>query len=196
MSNSKVMVVYDDEEILFAFQQILEKDGYNCVKARTGADAIGKINSDGPRIAFVDMNLPDMGGLEALHQIKQIDQSTSVIIITGEITQEQMKSINLAGGDLLLKPLSINKIRKKLNEIHLVQPDAAKQVWYNSRVFSISKEQVLNTFEKQFIIEQLRRHNANIAASARASKMSRQNFYRLMTKHNIQLDRFRDATKS
>jgi len=52
--------------------------------------------------------------------------------------------------------------------------------------FNQAREQVISSFEKQYITEQLARHRGNVSAAARASGMSRQNFHRLLIKHKIQ----------
>lgn len=187
MSNSTVMVVYDDEKILFAFRQVLEKDGYSCVQAKTGSEAIKKFSKEHPRIVFVDMILPDISGLEVLRQIKQINQSIPVIMISSHrITRHENIAIELGACEFLSKPLSIEKVRKTLNKVISRKPNAvAKGTSMNGSAFSESKEKLLNEFERQFIRGQLIQHKGNITAASKASKMSRQNFYRLLLKHQI-----------
>jgi two-component system response regulator AtoC len=60
-----------------------------------------------------------------------------------------------------------------------------------SPVFSKSREHVLDEFEAQFLRHALSKHNGNVTEAARESKMTRQNFQRLMKKHGIRSDRFR-----
>jgi two-component system response regulator AtoC len=60
-----------------------------------------------------------------------------------------------------------------------------------SPVFSKSREHVLDAFEAQFLRHALSKHNGNVTDAARESKMTRQNFQRLMKKHGIRSDRFR-----
>ena len=60
-----------------------------------------------------------------------------------------------------------------------------------SQTFSKSRIDILNMFERQFVAEQLARHRGNVTAAARASKMTRQNLQRLMTKHRINAKKFR-----
>ncbi|MBI4428484.1 MAG: sigma-54-dependent Fis family transcriptional regulator [Ignavibacteriales bacterium] len=60
-----------------------------------------------------------------------------------------------------------------------------------SQTFSKSRIDLLNMFERQFVSEQLVKHHGNVTAAARASKMTRQNFQRLMTKHRLHAKQFR-----
>lgn len=193
MSSTKIMVVDDDDRIRFAFQQLLEKENYNCIEARSGTDAVMKFDLEHPQIVFLDILLPDINGLNVLRRIKEIDESVSVIIISGQMTfQDEMKAMNFGAFESLSKPFSVSKIREVLCEVRLSReklsvhsrPD-------NGPTFSESKEKILNKFEKRFVKQQLLSHNGNITAAAKASQMSRQNFYRLLVKHNIELERFR-----
>lgn len=194
MSSSKIMVVDDDEKILFAFQQVLEKDGYSCIKVKKGIEAIRKFEQDRPQIVFLDLILPDISGLEVLRQFKQINRSIPVIVISSQrIKQNIMSAMRLGAFEFLIKPLSILKVRETLNKaITLLKNKPSKEKTPKNPVFSESKEKVLNKFEKQFINKQLIRYNGNITAAAKASKMSRQNFYRLLIKHQIKPDELND----
>jgi len=58
-------------------------------------------------------------------------------------------------------------------------------------VFSKSRRFVLVQFEKQFVADLLTKHRGNVSAAARASRMTRQNLQRLMTKHKIRAESFR-----
>src|SRR3990172_5628808 len=58
-------------------------------------------------------------------------------------------------------------------------------------VFSKSRRLVLVQFEKQFVADLLTKHRGNVSAAARASRMTRQNLQRLMTKHKIRAESFR-----
>ncbi len=61
----------------------------------------------------------------------------------------------------------------------------------SSTVFKDARDMILAKFEKQFLEQQLRNHSGNVAAAARASKMSRQYFQRLMEKHGVRAGHFR-----
>jgi len=60
-----------------------------------------------------------------------------------------------------------------------------------SQTFSKSRVDILNMFERQFVLERLAKHHGNVTAAARASKMTRQNLQRMMTKHRINAKKFR-----
>ena len=57
--------------------------------------------------------------------------------------------------------------------------------------FAKSRDRVLATFEKQYLLSQLTKYHGNVTASAKASGMTRQNFQRLMTRNKITARRLR-----
>lgn len=58
--------------------------------------------------------------------------------------------------------------------------------------FHESREHAIDRFERDFVLDQLARHHGNVTAAAAASRMTRQNFQRLMTKHEIRAEKFRE----
>jgi len=62
-----------------------------------------------------------------------------------------------------------------------------------SQNFGEARDYVLNLFEAQFVTAQLNRVNGNVTLAAKNSSMTRQNFQRLMKKHNILSEEFRNS---
>ena len=59
--------------------------------------------------------------------------------------------------------------------------------------FQLGRAKVLDQFEKQFVIDTLTKFHGNVTASAEASGMTRQNFQRLMVKHDVRGEKFREG---
>ncbi len=113
LHSRKVLVVDDDEKILFAFQEVLKRDGYKTLVAKNGDEALEKLSSEHPAIVFMDITMPKLDGLEALKRIKEKNESTPVIIITGYGTmQTAVKAMQLGAYEYLTKPLDVEKIRE------------------------------------------------------------------------------------
>ncbi len=122
----KILIVDDDEKILFAFRDLLKKDGHACVEAKDGLEALERIQSDLPDLIFMDITMPKLNGIKTLKKIKELDYMIPVIIITGEGTMETaISAMKLGAFQYLMKPLSIQTIRNELNKIQvsLKSPD-------------------------------------------------------------------------
>jgi two-component system response regulator AtoC len=108
----KILIVDDDEKILFAFQEVLKAEGYQSIVARNGEEALSKIASGHPAAVFMDITMPKLDGLEALRRIKQRSPAIPVVLITGFGTmQTAIKAIQFGAFEYLTKPLDVNKIR-------------------------------------------------------------------------------------
>lgn len=66
----KVLLIDDEAAILEVFKQALEQQGIEVVTALTAVDGMDKARTQHPDIIFMDQILPDMGGNEALQQLK------------------------------------------------------------------------------------------------------------------------------
>jgi DNA-binding NtrC family response regulator len=137
MDPAKILIVDDDEKILFAFRNMFEKEGFLCIDATDGDEALKKINSEQPRLVFMDISMPNLDGLEALRQIKNKLASLPVIIITGQGTMKTaIKAMQLGAFDYLTKPLSVAKIREvaqqALQSAQRPAPETARKVHFNA----------------------------------------------------------------
>lgn len=117
MSDKKIMIVDDDNEIIYAFKEVINKSGYTSIEAQDGLQALEKVVAEQPQIVFMDIAMPKLNGLEALSRIKENCPNLPVIIITGQGTiQTAIKAMQLGAFDYLIKPISIAKVRKLMND--------------------------------------------------------------------------------
>ena len=117
MDETKILVVDDDEKILFAFHEVLEKEGYTSIEARDGKEALEKFVTEQPRVIIVDVVLPDWDGLELMRHLKQENESIPVIVITGQsLKHKEEKARRLGAFQYLTKPLSGAKVREAIRQ--------------------------------------------------------------------------------
>lgn len=127
-SEIKVLVVDDDEKIVFAFNEVLTKDGYGCIVAKDGEEALEKTLTLHPHVVFMDITMPKLNGLDALQKIKLKHPSIPVVLITGYGTmQTAVKAMQHGAFEYLTKPLDISKVRDVLQRaLSSVTNDAAR----------------------------------------------------------------------
>jgi len=118
MNRDKILIIDDDEKIQFAFHSLMEKEGFEGVKATNGSAALDLIKSNHFTAIFLDLALPDMDGLKILELIRNIDKIIPVIIISSMVTSQGTKEFQKLGiAEFLEKPLSLYKIREILHKI-------------------------------------------------------------------------------
>lgn len=68
---AKILAVDDNEEGLFALEQVLQKHGFATVVAQSGAEALKKVETEAPDLVLLDVNMPGLSGIDVVKQIKQ-----------------------------------------------------------------------------------------------------------------------------
>ena len=76
------LLIVDDEPLILEVLTEHFKSEYDIDTALNGADALGAILRARPDVVMLDINMPRMNGVEVLKDIKQIDDSIAVIMVT------------------------------------------------------------------------------------------------------------------
>jgi two-component system chemotaxis response regulator CheY len=77
--------------------------------ALDGPSALDKFKEVKPQLVFLDMIMPGMGGLDVLKEMKEIDPSVTVIMVTVVTDHEQAKETIESGAyDYITKPVDLN----------------------------------------------------------------------------------------
>ena len=79
---TEVMVVDDEVDFRKLMKIWLESKGYSVIEAADGPAAISLVKERAPDIMFLDLNMPGMGGIEALSHIRKFNNNVPVIIIS------------------------------------------------------------------------------------------------------------------
>jgi DNA-binding response OmpR family regulator len=116
----KILTVDDEIEVCNIFYDFFTPKGHEVIKATSGQEAIEKVKDQNPDLVFLDIKMPEMDGLEALKQIKAIDKSISVIMVTVLMDEEiAKKAIKLGANDYITKPLSFDYLEKSVVLVEL-----------------------------------------------------------------------------
>jgi len=125
MSNIKVLWVDDEIDLLKPHIMFLEKRNYHVTKAQSGTEAIEEIKNTSFDIVFLDENMPGLTGLETLAEIKEMNASLPVVMITKSEEEYIMEeAIGSKIADYLIKPVNPNQIllslKKNLDHSRLI----------------------------------------------------------------------------
>src|SRR5690349_4120765 len=78
-----ILVVEDDDAFRNILVNAFSARGYESRGVSDGRTAIEAAQGDSPEMAVVDMRLPDQSGLDVVRQLKDIDESTAIVVLTG-----------------------------------------------------------------------------------------------------------------
>ena len=103
-----VLVVDDDVQMLRTTVDILRVHGYTPIPATSALAALNAARTlgDAPCIALVDLQLPDMDGIELVARLRALSPATEVVILTGNGTMESaVSALREESHDYLIKPV-------------------------------------------------------------------------------------------
>ncbi len=108
----KILVLDDDAVILEMFKGIYAEQDVELLLECEGDSALRRIRTDRPNVAIMDINLPNISGLEVLKEAKKFDQGLSVIITTGySSTQYAIEAMKYGAYDYLTKPFDVKRMK-------------------------------------------------------------------------------------
>jgi two-component system, NtrC family, response regulator AtoC len=113
----KIVVIDDDEGLLHFLSRFFIRKGHavtSCVNAGTALAALSKENFD---LVMLDYKMPDINGLDALLEIKKIDNKTPVILMTAYGTMDlAIEAMKRGAYDYLVKPFDQNDLTRVVGE--------------------------------------------------------------------------------
>ncbi len=109
----ETILIVDDEEFLRnELQRILGEEGYAVRGAQTGAGALEAMRREGADLVLLDLNLPDVHGIQVLREMKARDPELLVIVVTGYGSVESaVESLKLGAYDYIKKPFKADAIK-------------------------------------------------------------------------------------
>ncbi len=139
----KILVVDDEEGIRKSLSSYLKLEGYEVSTAGDGVEAINKLRESKYNIVLMDINMPEKDGLDALREIKAIDFSIQVVMMTAFSTFDKtMRSLEFGATDYIMKPFeNLSEILKlvKISEEKLER-------WKRNMGASIVKQHIENPY--------------------------------------------------
>lgn len=115
-----ILIVDDDPSINITLKKIFEKKGFDICIANSGEEAIAKFTKENFDIAFIDLKLPTINGLETYLELKKIKKDIVVIIMTAyreELKDLVDRALKNSAYACLYKPLEIEKVLSILGQI-------------------------------------------------------------------------------
>jgi two-component system, cell cycle response regulator DivK len=120
MANELILIVEDNPKNLKLVRDTLQVKGYQTIEAATGEEGVRLAHERQPALILMDIQLPGINGIEALHQVRAdpVTRAMPVIAITASVMTQDRTRIMAAGFDGFQgKPISVRELLATVREI-------------------------------------------------------------------------------
>jgi two-component system cell cycle response regulator DivK len=110
MPDPQILVVEDNEKNMKLFRDVLVATGHRTLEATTGGEAVELATAHSPDLVLMDIQLPDISGVEALGRLRANERTASVpvIALTAQAMEGDRDRFLAAGFDgYLSKPVNV-----------------------------------------------------------------------------------------
>jgi len=116
----KILVIDDEQGIRDLVEATFSPDSERVFSARTAQIGLALFKRERPQLVLLDIQLPDMNGIEVLKRIHEMDSETIVIMITGHAkVRNAVESLRYGAYDYVEKPFMMHLARRGLEKSRL-----------------------------------------------------------------------------
>ncbi len=112
----KLLIVDDEPNIRELYKEVFQSEGYEVVLASTGPEAIKLVKSEEPDLAIMDIRMPGMDGVDAMHEI--LSQNNRLpVIINSAYTHYKENYMSWAADAYIVKSADMTELKKTVAEL-------------------------------------------------------------------------------
>jgi len=170
-----LLLVDDDATFAAVLAEAFERRGYAVRVAHNVTDGLQAAHADSPEYAVVDLKMPGPSGLELVAQLKQLDENTRIVVLTGYASiATAVEAIKLGAVHYLAKPADADEILAAFGRI-----EGDRGVPVESKPLSVAR------LEWEHIQKVLGECGGNISETARKLGMHRRTLQRKLGKRPV-----------
>ena len=125
--SKKILIIEDDHDLVDLLTIHITDIGYSLESAGDGENGLNKTRSGKYDLIILDLMLPKMDGIEVCKQIRAIDKSLPILMLTSKSEEiDKILGLELGADDYVTKPFSIRELMARIKTI-LRRVDAVKE---------------------------------------------------------------------
>src|SRR4030043_1348064 len=111
-----ILIIDDEANLRRSLGLILQRAGYSVITAANAGEALQLLQTGSYDLAFLDLRLPDINGIELLPQIKELYPEMPVLILTAHATLDSaIEAVRRGARDYLIKPIDPPQILERVS---------------------------------------------------------------------------------
>ena len=114
----RVLIIEDDAQLNIVLSEFFKMKTYDTVSVKDGLEAIQKIDSEQFDLYIIDINIPEINGLDLLQYIRKTDLNTPIIIITASLEiQNLLTAFENGCSEYIKKPFHLKELDVRVNNL-------------------------------------------------------------------------------
>ncbi len=113
----RILIVEDEANIASFVKLYLEKAGFTVERAATGGDGISRFRASEPALILLDLNLPDIDGLEVCRRIRATSQVPILMLTARDDDIDKIVGLEVGADDYVTKPFNPRELVARIKTI-------------------------------------------------------------------------------
>ncbi len=138
-----ILIVDDEPLARMRLRSMLNHLNFNDIwEAKHGAEGVSMASKHLPDLIFMDIEMPELNGIEAASAIKKNHPSIPIIFSTAH-DEFALKAFDLSAADYLLKPLSLERLKQAIEKVGITYTDDKIKVKRGGDVIMVSASDII-----------------------------------------------------
>jgi len=114
----RIFIIEDEETLCNSIAEGLRLDGYEVDTCFNGAEALLQCQTEEYDLILLDLSLPDLDGMELLHEFRAEDNCTPVLILSARIQlEDKIAGLDEGANDYLTKPFHFEELEARIRSL-------------------------------------------------------------------------------
>ncbi|WP_404407033.1 response regulator transcription factor [Jeotgalibacillus malaysiensis] len=132
----KIVLVDDEQRMLDLLELYLKPLGYECIKLRSGEDAIKLIKNEEPDLLILDVMMPVMDGFETCRMIRRFSDVPIILLTALHEKEDIVKGLQYGADDYIVKPFDEEELVARIHAVfRRTSDDFARRIEYEGLVW-------------------------------------------------------------
>lgn len=115
---SRILVVDDDQGLLFVVAATLERQGYRVLQARDGKQGLNLALNERPDLVVLDIDMPALSGLDVCQELRRLHFDKPILMLTGRgLLDEKITGLQAGADDYLAKPFEPREFSARIQAL-------------------------------------------------------------------------------
>jgi two-component system, OmpR family, KDP operon response regulator KdpE len=114
VNTATVLIVDDEPQIRRVLRTTLSSQGYTVVEARSGEEALEQIRSERIDLILLDVNLPEMSGLDTCREIRRSKDVPIIMLTVRDSERDKVQALDAGADDYVVKPFGAEELMARI----------------------------------------------------------------------------------